>query len=570
MEKAPPPVPEHDLVWIPSHRQTCERAALKEAAAVVVVAFACLLGVILWLDNAQGGLTGNGIFKSLQLKPWVVAPATADLDPSNYLFFPAYGVLCRLLDLLGIWTGDPRRQMTVLNAASGALGAAIFYLLVRRLTARRDAALVAAVFHLGCAFVLFLAIVNEDIMASYTLLLASMALAGVWFAAPTARRVAVVAVLFTIAWLFEWRLLFPTLPAMLAALWLCEPRPRQRFAWIGLFLAVMLATVCLVALAWHGHRGAVGPLGLLYTGKGVDSVWSGFTWKKVWWLWEGIASYLLGTGLTHIPVIGWDLWRSLSSLSVLAIAVVALDALWRGRDDAQGRALAAVFGGTFLAGEVFNLYSQPNDAQMQLTVMPWLPIGWALVLIVAGARWPRRGFVALAGLTAVMVVHNIASLAPERGSDSRWAASVRLIEREADPDRTVFVLHGFDWTMLYLSLHWGRTNDSVFRVRVAPDSSLRFKWIGLINSVLDTPKLTPEEHAGALRRQIERAFDLGYDVIVSDIWTWQIGQLEKSSSTVADKATVAALYQALHGYQAEPAFTDPSTGPYFRLRRPAR
>jgi hypothetical protein len=565
-----PAVPKHDLVWIPSHEQTCGRDALKEATAVVVVSFACLVSVILWLDNAQGGLTGNGIFKSLQLKPWVISPATAELDPSNYLFFPAYGALCRLLDLLGIWAGDPRRQMTILNAAFGSVGAAIFFLLIRRLTGRRDVALVAALFHLGCAFVLFLAIVNEDIMASYTLLLASMALAGVWFAAPSVLRVSVVAVLFTIAWLFEWRLLFPTLPAMLAALWLCEPRPRLRLAWIGLFLAVMLAAVCLVAWAWHGQPGAVGPLALLYTGKGVDSVWSGFTWEKAWWLWEGIAAYLLGTGLAHIPVIGWDLWRLLSSLSVLAIAVVALGVLWRGRDDAQGRALAAVFGGTFLAGEVFNLYSQPNDAQMQLTVMQWLPVGWALVLIAAGARWPRRGFVALAGLTAALVVHNVASLAPERGGDSRWAASVRLIEREADPDRTVFVLHGFDWTMLYLSLHWGRTNHSVFRVKAAPDSSLRFKWIGLINSVLDTPRLSPEEHAAALRRQIDRAFELGYDVIVSDLWTWPLGQMEKSAGTVADKATMAALYRALHGYQAEPAFTDPSTGPYFRLRRPSR
>ena len=52
-------------------------------------------------------------------------------------------------------------------------------------------------------------------MSSYTLLLAAMALAAVWFAEPTAPRVAGIAVLFTIAWLFEWRLMFPTLPAML-------------------------------------------------------------------------------------------------------------------------------------------------------------------------------------------------------------------------------------------------------------------------------------------------------------------------------------------------------------------
>ena len=40
----------------------------------------------------------------------------------------------------------------------------------------------------------------------------------------------------------EWRLMFPTLPAMLAALWLCEERPARRLGWIALFLAGMVAT----------------------------------------------------------------------------------------------------------------------------------------------------------------------------------------------------------------------------------------------------------------------------------------------------------------------------------------
>ena len=70
-----------------------------------------LIALILWFDNAQGGLTGNGVFKSLELKPWVVDPANAPLYPSNYLFYPIYGGLCRLLDLLGVFAGDPRRQI---------------------------------------------------------------------------------------------------------------------------------------------------------------------------------------------------------------------------------------------------------------------------------------------------------------------------------------------------------------------------------------------------------------------------------------------------------------------------
>lgn len=549
--------------------QTLSRDVLIEAAALAVAAFACLVAVILWLDNAQGGLTGNGVFKALQLVPWVTAPASAELDPSNYLFFPAYGALCRLLDLLGIWPGDPRKQMTILNALFGALSAAIFYLLLRRLTGRRDIALLATLFHLACAMVMFLAVVNEDIMSSYTLLLASMALAAVWFAAPTAPRVAAVAVVFTIAWLFEWRLLFPTLPAMLAALWLCDRRPAWRLRWIALFLVVMLATVSAVSLAWHGHRGAVGPLDLLYTGKGVDSVWSGFTWAKVWYLWEGMASHLMGTGLALIPVVGWDLWRILSSLAMAAIAAVSLAMLWPERDDPRIRAVAAVFGGTLVAGEVFNLYSQPNDPQMQLTVMQWLPVGWALVLIAAGRRWPRRGRVVLGAATVALLAYNIASLSPVRGLDSRWAATVRLLEREADPARTVQLLHGYDdWRMIYFSLHWGRTSPGIDGLSVPPQVEPKFKWIAVFGSVLVTPRLSPEEHADALSQQIDRALTLGYTVLAGDVWLQTAGELGKTTGTIAPPATVAALYRRLHErYAAEPAFTDPHTGPYFRLRR---
>ena len=43
-------------------------------------------------------------------------------------------------------------------------------------------------------------------MPSYTVLLAAMALGAVWLARPTAPRVLAVSILFSLAWLMEWRL----------------------------------------------------------------------------------------------------------------------------------------------------------------------------------------------------------------------------------------------------------------------------------------------------------------------------------------------------------------------------
>lgn len=536
---------------------------------LAVGASALLIAIILWFDNAQGGLTGNGVFKSLELKPWVVDPAHAPLYPSNYLFYPAYGALCRGLDLLGVFAGDPRRQITILNALSASLCLCSVYLMVRALTADRLVALLAALFHISSSFVMFLAIVNEDILPSYTLLFASMALAAVWFARPTAVRVVAVAALFSIAWLFEWRLMFPTLPAMLAALWLCERRMTVRLGWIGLFLATMLAMAGIVAAAWQGHDGAVGPIDLIWTGKAVRSVWAGFSWPKVGYLWDGMVAYLLGAGVAAIPSIpGWDIWRYTATLWMLAIAAVAGPMLWRARHEAWARALAAVFGVTFAAGSVFNLYSQPQDPQMQINVMAWLTPAWALVLVAARQRWARNGLAALGSLSAALLAYNVWSLAPLRGLDSRWQQAIERLEARADPARSVFVLHDFDWSMIYASLHWGPAEPGIEALGPAPQAAPKFKWIGFTSQVLRHPDWSTEAHVADLKRQIDRALDLGYDVFIARLWPMEQKQLETETGMIADSARLAALQRMLHAdYTATLAFDDPVAGPFHQLRR---
>ena len=540
-----------------------------DLALLSVGGSALLIALILWFDNAQGGLTGNGVFKSLELKPWVTDPASAPLYPANYLFYPVYGALCRVLDLLGVFAGDPRRQITILNAVSASLCLCAVYLMARALTGDRLVALLTALFHIASSFVMFLAIVNEDILPSYTLLFASMALGAVWFARPTAARVVAVAALFSLAWLFEWRLMFPTLPAMLAALWLCERRPAIRFAWIALFLATMLAMAGVAALVSLGHNGAAGPVDLLWTGKAVNSVWAGFTWSKVGYLWDGMVAYLLGAGVAAIPGIpGWDIWRYTASVWMLAIAAVAVSMLWHQRHDPRARALAAIFGVTFAAGSVFNLYSQPQDPQMQINVMAWLTPGWMLVLLAAHKRWGRQGLAALAGLTVTLIAYNVWSLAPLRGLDGKWQQAIERLEKEADPARTVFVLHDFDWAMIYASLHWGTAEPGVDTLGPAPQAVPKFKWIGFTGQVLRHPEWSTEAHVADLRRQIDRALELGYEVLLARLWPMEQKQLETETGMVADSARLAALHRMLRtDYTATLAFDDPVAGPFHRLRR---
>ena len=511
----------------------------------------------------------------------MVDPAHAPLYPSNYLFYPVYGALCRGLDLLGVFAGDPRRQITILNAVSCSLCLCAVYLMVRTLTGDRLVALLAALFHIASSFVMFLAIVNEDILPSYTLLFASMALGAVWFARPTAPRVVAVAVLFSIAWLFEWRLMFPTLPAMLAALWLCERRPVARLGWIALFLATMVATAGVAAAAWHGHNGAVGPFDLLWTGKAVRSVWAGFTWPKVGYLWDGMVAYLLGAGVTAIPGIpGWDIWRYTATVWMLAIAAVAGPLLWRARHDTRARALAAVFGITFAAGSVFNLYSQPQDPQMQINVMPWLTVAWgrlAARLLAGGGTVRARSvtFAVLGVLSLAPLAWNLKSLAFWRGEDTMMVNGLAALERRLPPESTVFLYWGFEsittwqfalWSHTWDSDVWG--TDRAPALAPAPSAHPKFKWIAITAGGVRHPGWTAEEHAAALKRDIDRALDLGYEVVASNFWDWDVTELASQLSSLSAANRAPAIYKMLHeNYQASPVFYARGVAIYFELQR---
>lgn len=544
---------------------------LSDLALLWLCTAVLLIAVIVWFDNAQGGLTGNGVFKSMELRPWVADPATATLNASNYLFFPVYGALCRLLDMLGVFAGDPRRQMTVLNALSASFCGCMVYALVRTLTDDRAIAFVTSAFHLGSSYVLFLAITNEDIMPSYTVLFASMALASVWFARPTTTRVAVVSVIFSISWLFEWRLMFPTLPAMLAALWLCEARVPARLGYIALFLAGILATATAASFAGQGHSGAAGPIGLIWTDKAVGSAWAGFSWPKAANTFDGTVAYLLGTGLTYFPALpGWDAWRITGAAMIAAIAAAALPVLWQRRSDNGVRAVAAIFGGTFVAGLVFNLYSQPQDPQMQINIMGWLTIGWMLVALAACRQWGERGLRTMGAATLVLFIYNLASLAPLRGLDGKWARSIEHIAEVAPPARTVFVINDFDWILVYATLHWGLTEPGVDALGPAPQATPIFKWIGIGSDLLRHADWNADQHVAALRAQLDRAIELGYDVLISQQWELDQAGLQATISILNNQSHTGPIWHLLHErYRAELAFDDPVAGHFYRLR-PAR
>jgi hypothetical protein len=531
-----------------------------------------LVGLIGWLQNVHI-LTANGMYKSIQVEPWIANPPSRGSTTSNYLYFPLYGALCRLLDVLGIQRGVPWKQLAYINAFWASLCIVFVYAFVHCVTKSVAASVLAAIFHFGCGFFLLLAVISEDIMPGYALVLGAMVLAGLWFDRPSYVRVVTVGAVFTLGWLMEWRLIFPTLPALLLALALwARPIPR-RLRRIAALIGAILATAGIVQLLWDGHNGAVGLHDMLWTGKGVASGWAGLSWDKAWMMLSGVGNYFLIMGGFTDPVTARRLVFPLS-VSVLlqaAILVAAAVALWPQRADRRLRAIAMVFLGTLGAGEVFNFYAQPQDPQMQINVMPWLTVAWGLLAahLLVTRRRPRP-LVFLAILSLAPLIWNGAQLARWRGGDPASLTALAAIEKRFPPDSTVFLYWGFEPITVWQFALWSRTWDWDGAVTPAPAPSAqpKFKWIAIAAGAIRHPDWTAEQHAQSIKRDIDLALDRGYQVAVSDVWSWSVDELAGQLGGLAAANRAAAIAKMLHdNFEARQVFSNPTVGTYYELRR---
>jgi len=537
---------------------------------VFALSLAALCGLIAWLQNVHI-ITANGMYKSIQAEPWITDPGRARLDPSNYLYFPLYGALCRLLDGLGIDRGVPWRQFAWLNAFFASLANVIVYAFLQRATGSARAAACGALFHAGCGFVLLLSVISEDIMPGYAVVLGAMALAGLWFNRPTVLRVGVVGVVFTLGWLLEWRLMFPTLPALVAALAIAPGPWSRRAGMIAVLLVSVVAVAGIVQLSWEGHNGAVGLHDILWTGKGVATGWAGLSWDKAWNMLSGVGNYFLLMGGYVDPLSARHAAGRLllSVVLQLAILLAALVVLWPRRGEPGLRAIAAVFLVTLDAGQVLNIYSQPHDPQMQINVMAWLAVAWGLLASVAIARW-RGGAALFAALSIAPLVWNVGELARFRGGDAAALQAMTELERRFPPDSTVFVYWGFEPITMWQYALWSRTWDwdGAVSIAPAPSSEPKFKWIAVDAGAIRHPDWTGGRNAEVLKRDIDQAFDRGYRVVISDVWDWSEAELAGQLGALAASARAPAIHRMLHeNYEAERIFSEPMAGTYYELRR---
>jgi hypothetical protein len=219
-----------------------------------------------------------------------------------------------------------------------------------------------------------------------------------------------------------------------------------------------------------------------------------------------------------------------------------------------------------------NAYSQPQDPQMQINIMGWLPIVWGLALANSLLPDPRNlgRLLALLVLSALPLAYNTRQLSKERGGDTATRTNVAGIDGRIDLSRTIFLYWGFEPITGWQYFYDGRRWDGVAGLGTAPDPRRQVKWITVMRNLLAHPGQSGAENAAALKRDIDWALDNGYHVVAGQFWEWSAEQLGRSLISVSGQASGPAIHAMLHDdFTAKQLFDQPGVGSYYLLSRAA-
>jgi hypothetical protein len=217
-----------------------------------------------------------------------------------------------------------------------------------------------------------------------------------------------------------------------------------------------------------------------------------------------------------------------------------------------------------------NIYSQPQDPQMQINVMPWLTVAWALMAAAVLGRRPRM-VAALAVVSLAPMMWNVGYLARQRGGDALALATLSDLENRFPPASTVFLYWGFEpistWQYAIWSHNWD-WDDKPPDLAHAPTPAPKFKWIAVDAGAVRHPQWTAEQDARSLKHDIDLALDRGYRVITSDVWAFGLDQLKSQLADLSAANRAQAIYAVLHGdYEATPVYHSPKDGVFYELKR---
>jgi len=524
-----------------------------EVALLVAIGVLLLFGLVAYYDNVHRATT-NGLWKSIDVAMWAEGSPDRSTDGGNLLYYPAIGAAVRALP--GPVFGTIWQRMAYVNAIAGAFTLALTYVIALRLFGSRSAALFTVFFQASTAFFLLLSTINEDVMPAFFWFEAAFAYAILprrWTTAMTL----VLAQLVALTWLFHSSFQLPAIAVFALGLLVRQQTLATGVRRVIIFVASTTPLPLLAALVYHGDD--TWWMGL-WSGKGLGTGWGGFSAAKIILLLSGVHESVVGGA--NVATLGdilrtpHVLWIAATWVGMLLAFIVLVVEARRHWSRPEWRFAAVGFVGTFVLAEGMNLYIQPQDPQMQLQPMVWLPFAAGALFWITGrhaAAWVRVSARAvMVAAVIVLLVGNVTAYSPSRHEDSIALANIKMVESFTRPAQTMFVVHGFESLATWLTATWGEgavwPNDE----RPQPQEHVpRFHGIYIASEATVFPSRSPQDAANDVVRLVSRALDEGFTVVSTDIWVADEAAWIASFVTVSGpekpKAIRAALQENFDG-----------------------
>jgi hypothetical protein len=433
--------------------------------------------------------TTNGLWKLVDARAW--AEGNGRLVPANFTFTAVAANIYMLSEFFGIL---PTRGLAIWNSINIALASGLLSVLFLRITQKRLVSILLGLFFALSGGGLTHSLGSEDIAGAIPpIVIIFILISRGPISSFTKGRLFALSLSLAYVHLWEWRAALPIYLALFVVLLSEKPwRNVQKHLriWVRIILVwifVLAVTYVLVSMVFRLPGFDLGVFArypfltiiadslflgnypvflyllgfgaVLWSGKGVGTIWGGFTEDKISFQVIGLTETLIGG-----RNIG-SLWPNYSLWLLLLVALVYLVASYGAvisLRSSEWRQLGLMLVSYFIGSALFNLYSQPQDPQMQVTALP----STLLLIAFVAARSLRKGFkgliIAWAGAVVILSLISVNSfqggfgtLAATEWTDQNYANQADLLLQSLDLDRDVVFANGWEGEVTWIAFRGG-------------------------------------------------------------------------------------------------------------------
>lgn len=475
----------------PNRREELSTGAITFAVSMLFL----IIGLLLVQTTVFS--TTNGLWKLIDARAW--AEGNGRLVPANFTFTAVAAAIYMVSEFFGIL---PTRGLAIWNSINIALASGLLSVLFMRITQRRLVSILLGIFFALSGGGLTHSLGSEDIAGAIpAIVIIFILMSSGSISSFTKGRLFALSLSLAYVHLWEWRAALPIYLALFVVLLSEKPwRNVQKHLriWVRIVLVWIFAlavTYVLVSLVFRlpgfdlgvferypflqiigdslflGNYPVflylLGFVAILWSGKGVGSIWGGFTEEKLSFEIIGLIEVLLGGRNIGSLEISYPIWM------LIAVTLIYGFAIWGAYGSirsAQFRAFGLFLIVYFLGSALFNIYAQPQDPQMQVTVLPatvcLASLGIAEALNQRGSGVSRLRAVSVVGSAAAMIGLSIVSFQGDfisfsktAGADSNYGQQAESFLNQVEDESSVIFGNGWEGEVTWIAFKSRGLND---------------------------------------------------------------------------------------------------------------